>query len=954
MKGNRTQQIKAAFLRLRDTDPADRQRLLVSEHGADPDLQRALQTLLTKAESVPDGFLEPLPEVVEAAERARTHSGQRPAADGSFADADEAGRPGQRIGPYELLRPLGEGGFGVVWEAEQKEPIHRLVALKLIKRGMDSKQVLARFAAEQQALALMDHPSIAKVLEAGCTPEGRPYFAMELVIGTPIVLYCQQHNLATEARLRIFEIVCRAIHHAHQRGIVHRDIKPSNVLVMECDGDAIPKVIDFGIAKAVGAANGSSSQLTHQRQLVGTPAYMAPEQTESTGADVDTRSDVYSLGVVLYELLTEVTPFHEDVTTSVGFETLARRIRDEHPSRPSRRAAALAGLPSDLDWIALKCLEKEKSRRYGSAQELADDVRRHLDDLPVVAGPPDLVYRLRKFCRRHRVAVGSTVALVAAFFVVATVGFFWTGWKNQQLDASNAELRQKNEAYLREKSIAQRALQDVERLSDAHVLANLVRRAERELWPAVIEKADLMEQWLLEAQQVVDRTDLHRAELRAVRARALPPGQVGFESEQVLPGAVRFSPRPRHDPTVPASDSDVGLSTEPATAGPDGPEARTWSFASTKDAWLHGLLSDLVQRLDTFAAPASGTMASVRERLAFARMAAARMVGDDAEAWRQAIDDIVQGDRYPELRANGFRPQVGLVPLGRDPGSGLHEFLDLATHDGPIPARGADGSLPLAADSGVVLVLIPGGSFRMGAQREDESAPNFDRLARADDGPVHEVTVASFFLAKHELTQAQWMRLDGGTNPSYFYFGLVVNGQRVTKRHPVEQVEWSEGRRVLHHAGLQYPTEEQWEYATRAGSDTLWSFGNDGLELHRFANFADRSTKDLPVQVTNLDDAHTFTAPVGSFAANPFGLHDVHGNVSEWCSDLFRTSYRESGPIPQPLTADGSQDPRRRATRGGAWASAPIRLRSAFREFVRGNAMSAKLGVRPAREIQRQ
>jgi formylglycine-generating enzyme required for sulfatase activity len=956
MKGNRTQQIKAAFLRLRETDPADRARLLVTEHGADPELHRAVHALLTKAEHVPDGFLEPLPEVVEAAERARTRSGQQvdgqqPAADGSFADADEAGRPGQRIGPYELVRPLGEGGFGVVWEAEQKEPIHRLVALKLIKRGMDSKQVIARFAAEQQALAVMDHPSIAKVLDAGSTADGRPYFAMELVIGTPIVLYCQQRNLATEARLRIFEVVCRAIHHAHQRGIVHRDIKPSNVLVMECDGDAIPKVIDFGIAKAVGAANGSSSQLTHQRQLVGTPAYMAPEQTESTGAEVDARSDVYSLGVVLYELLTEVTPFHEDVTTSVGFETLARRIRDEQPSRPSRRAGAL---PSDLDWIALKCLEKEKSRRYGSAQELADDVRRHLDDLPVVAGPPDLVYRLRKFCRRHRVVVGSAMALAAVLFVVATVGLFWTGWKNRQLDASNAELRQKNEAYLREKSIAQRALQDVERLSDAHVLANLVRRAERDLWPAVIEKADLMEQWLTEAQQVVDRTDLHRAELMAVRARALPPGQVGFESEQVLPGAVRFSLRPRHDPTVPASDSSIGLSTEPAMAGPDGPEARTWSFASTKDAWLHGLLSDFVQRLDAFAAPASGTMASVRERLAFARMAAARIVGDDAEAWRQAIDDIVQGDRYPELRATGFRPQFGLVPLGRDPGSGLQEFLDLATHDGPIPARDADGSLPLAAESGVVLVLIPGGSFRMGAQREDESAPNFDILARADEGPVHEVTVAPFFLAKHELTQAQWMRLDGGSNPSYFYFGLVVNEIRVTKRHPVEQVEWSEGRRVLHQAGLQYPTEEQWEYATRAGTDTLWSYGNEGPQLHRFANFADRSSKDVLVQVTNFDDGHMFTAPVGSFAANPFGLHDVHGNVCEWCSDLFRPSYRESGPIPQPLTADGPRDPRQRAVRGGAWASSPNRLRSAFREFVRGNAISAGIGVRPAREIQRR
>ena len=957
MKGNRTQQIKAAFLRLREADPADREHLLVSEHGADPELQRAVQALLTKAASVPDGFLEPLPEVVEAAERARTRSGQRtdreqPASDGSFADADEAGRPGQRIGPYELLRPLGEGGFGVVWEAEQKEPIHRLVALKLIKRGMDSKQVLARFAAEQQALALMDHPSIAKVLEAGCTAEGRPYFAMELVIGTPIVPYCQQRNLTTGARLRIFELVCRAIHHAHQRGIVHRDIKPSNVLVIECDGDAVPKVIDFGIAKAVATADGSSSQVTHQRQLVGTPAYMAPEQTESTGAEVDARSDVYSLGVVLYELLTEVTPFHEDVTTSVGFETLARRIRDEHPSRPSRVATARAALPSDLDWIALKCLEKEKSRRYASAQELADDVRRHLDDLPVVAGPPDLAYRLRKFCRRHRVAVGATVALVAAFCVVATVGFFWTGWKNRQLDASNAELRQKNEAYLREKSIAQRALQDVERLSDAHVLANLVRRAERELWPAVIEKADLMEQWLLEAQQVVDRADLHRAELVAVRARALPPGQVGFESEQVLPATVRFSPRPRHDPTVPASDSDVGLSTEPDIAGPDGPEARTWSFASTKDAWLHGLLSDYVRRLDAFAAPASGTMASVRERLAFARMASARLVGDDAEAWRQVIDDIVQGDRYPELLANGFRPQFGLVPLGRDPASGLQEFLDLATHGGPIPARGADGSLPLAAESGVVLVLIPGGAFRMGAQREDESAPNFDGLGRSDEGPVHEVTVASFFLAKHELTQAQWMRLDGGSNPSYFYYGLVVNEIRVTKRHPVEQVEWSEGRRVLHQAGLQYPTEDQWEYATRAGTDTMWSFGNEGPQLHRFANFADRSSKDVLVQVTNLDDGHMFTAPVGSFAANPFGLHDVHGNVSEWCSDLFRPSYRESAPIPQPLTADGTRDPRRRAVRGGAWASAPNRLRSAFREFARGNAISSGIGVRPAREIQ--
>jgi formylglycine-generating enzyme required for sulfatase activity len=235
----------------------------------------------------------------------------------------------------------------------------------------------------------------------------------------------------------------------------------------------------------------------------------------------------------------------------------------------------------------------------------------------------------------------------------------------------------------------------------------------------------------------------------------------------------------------------------------------------------------------------------------------------------------------------------------------------------------------------VVLVLIPGGSFRMGAQREDESAPNFDRLARSDDGPVHEVTVAPFFLAKHELTQAQWMRLDGGTNPSYFCFGLVVNGQPVTKRHPVEQVEWSEGQRVLHRAGLQYPTEEQWEYATRAGSDAPWSFGSRGVELQRFANFADMSSRHVLVQVTNLDDGQSFTAPVGSYDANAFGLHDVHGNVFEWCSDLLLPGYREPGPPPQPVTEAASQDPRRRAVRGGAWASSPDRVRSAYREFVR-------------------
>jgi serine/threonine protein kinase len=384
-------------------------------------------------------------ELIAAQEKLGSFLVQPPAGLRGTMPYEPAGETvGAKIGPYKLLQKIGEGGMGVVYMAEQLEPVRRKVALKIIKPGMDSAQVIARFEAERQALAMMDHQNIARVLDAGTTSgepggvsPGRPYFVMELVHGVPITRFCDDNKLTPRERLALCVPVCQAIQHAHQKGIIHRDIKPSNVLVTLHDGVPVAKVIDFGIAKALGQQLTDKTLFTAFAQLIGTPLYMSPEQAEMSGLDVDTRTDIYSLGVLLYELLTGTTPFDKERLGRAGYEEMRRIIREEDPAKPSTRISTMGQAATavstrrksdpkrlsqlfrgELDWIVMKALDKDRNRRYESASAFAADVEHYLHDEPVQACPPSAGYRLRKFVRRNRWALALTAVVVTALVMV--------------------------------------------------------------------------------------------------------------------------------------------------------------------------------------------------------------------------------------------------------------------------------------------------------------------------------------------------------------------------------------------------------------------------------------------------------------------------------------------------------------------------------------------------------
>lgn len=424
-----THSLQSIFEQVCDVSGDERQAELLRLCGTDVELRAEVESLLKAHDAAGDFLKEPTLNPPELAE--------------TFIQETGGERPGTVIGPYKLLEQIGEGGFGVVFMAQQSVPIHRRVALKILKAGMDTKQVVARFESERQALAVLDHPNIARIIDGGSTESGRPYFVMELVRGEPITKFCDQRKLSLRDRLKLFQDVCYAVEHAHQKGIIHRDIKPSNVLVTVVDDKPLVKVIDFGIAKATSGPLTDKTLFTEFRQLLGTPLYMSPEQAEQSGVDVDTRADIYSLGVLLYEVLTGRTPIDPKRLSSAAWAEVQRMIIEEEPSRPSVLVSSLAPhvteaaakrlieasrfsqlLRGDLDWIVLKAIDKDRTRRYPTASHFAADLDRYLHDQPVEATPPGRIYQFRKFARRHR----GLLTAVTAVFMALLLGLIATGY----------------------------------------------------------------------------------------------------------------------------------------------------------------------------------------------------------------------------------------------------------------------------------------------------------------------------------------------------------------------------------------------------------------------------------------------------------------------------------------------------------------------------------------------
>ncbi|MCB9883503.1 MAG: SUMF1/EgtB/PvdO family nonheme iron enzyme [Planctomycetes bacterium] len=781
--------------------------------------------------------------------------------------ADHTLQAGEHLGPYRIEGIAGEGGMGVVYRAAQREPIQRDVAIKCLRPGLVSPQTLARFDRERRTLLHLDHPNIARCFHEAFDDEGTPYFAMEYIDGRPLTTYCEEHGLGLETRLELLRTVCRAVHHAHQKGMLHRDLKPSNILVAEADGRPVPKIIDFGIAKELEDRTRALTILTLPGTLAGTLEYMSPEQADPFGDPVDTRSDVYALGVLLFELLTGTTPIHSGGGNATTHATMLDRVLHREPDRPSRclrrRRACGEHTPPlhpsqvarELDSIARKALHRMRDERYGSAIEMADDLGRFLAGEPVTAAPGTRFYALRLFARRHPVPCALATFLLV---LVTATALAMTAWSAEETRSVRLT------ATLREEE---------RRASDPLRVTELIVRAEAP-WPA---------ETTLEANQV------------------------------------------QIDAWISAAEDVLARTQQDVLVTADGVPAFRRQLIET----LRAERPDL-ERLVT----------DLRERRV--------LLHATWPLWSRCQEELAGTPGFETLE---LTPHPYLVPLGVDLdrnvelGRQVERLWSFAVPStGRIPRRvgpdghdvalGEPGRAILEDDTAMVLVLVPGGRTLCGSQNTDPTGPNYE--PRPDGAiefasPLREVHLEPFLISKCEVTNAQYahfLKHSGRDAPDYTRLGLEDRpGQ------PVTSVDWLEAQAFCEWLGLTLPSESQWEHAARAGTTTSYWVGQ---EPSRAARVCAPHGRNQP--------AHDVARGTQPPAPNPFGLHDVIGNVQEWAFDSWSRHQRD-------LPDDGS--PRRheyykRAIRGGGHRDPVEMCGSAARRRLETSMRTWEVGFRPA------
>ena len=665
------------------------------------------------------------------------------------------------------------------------------------------------------------------------------------------------------------------------RTAIHRDIKPGNIMISKMGQ---PVLLDFGLARD---DDPDAPALTQTGDLFGTPAYMSPEQLLGQRIGVDRRTDVWSLGITLHECLTLQRPF-----TAPTRQALYQMIMTQSAPNPRQ---VNSHIPPELSVVVATALEKDRDRRYQTAEELADELQRIRLYQPIHAKPAGRWLRIRRWAQRNPGAAAAAICL--------TVGFLVSMFLLREQIIANQMTEAEAERADRQRQRAEDEKRAYTRLANARKLELLIRESRVELWPATPDKVEprngqpSMTEWIKRAGDLAREMPQMRADLAELE------NETGLENEE---------------------------------------------------KWRRERLGELVADLEEFVADTTVgvTIKEMEARREFARTIRERTIVEPADKWRDARNGVLQNKKYGGLT---LKPQLGLIPIGPDPVSTLWEFAHLQT--GNIPKRDPETKrLILTEDMAIVFVLIPGGTFTMGAQGKDETAPNYYQKANEKESPPHEVTLSAFFMSKYEMTQGQWMRFRG-QNPSQYPPGYVpADGLAThTALHPVEQMAWAEAYTIMKQLGLELPTEARWEYACRAGATTLWSCGNDKKDLSSVANLADISArawdKNWEWIDDDLDDGYAAHSPVGSFAANGFGLHDMHGNVWEWCQD-YVVSYDNPTRSGDGLRGhEGFSNEPHRVTRGGSFYDSLNVSRTTFRNLSAPLFRSSVSGLRPSRSI---